>query len=293
MSDFLTIFTRPENFEIQPDFSEKIGNLGLGLLMLGFGRRVKIEKLPNGYNFIDVNNSIIKLIVQKALIIFPMITIIFSVRVTTFLLKTTVLLSGVGFIASICSTSRKELLRLYKKGNNNPIARADRITKIALSYLLVKELYEQASMTAGYKGEIGNYKIEFVSKTHAGFDSTCIFGKRTIDISDTLSDKVALTMLIFELINATTYTKFFLAQNKFLLSKDVSEYAKECERIEFENTIEHNNIIKKSGLGSDYLRWKGRKSEDFEKAWVDYIATSEHAEYWRSRGKYTLSIISP
>ncbi len=270
MSDLLTIFKRLENFESQPDFCEKIGNFGLGLLTPGFGRTVKIQKIPDGCAFIVVHNSTIRKVVGIALFIF--------------LLPIAVLLSGIGIIAATCSNSRKKFLDLYKQ--NQPIPRADRIARIALSYLPIRDLYEQASKTPGYKDEIGSYKIEFISKTRTGFEASCNPDTRTIQLLHNLSDTKALSYFVFELINAKEYTKHIQNYNKFLLSKNNLEYTKDSERTEFENTIEHYNIVKAADLGSDYVIWGERKPEDFEKVWTDQLATSSHAEYWRSNGKF-------
>ena len=41
----ITNFSRSRNFETQPDFSEKVGKATLGLLHVGFGKTVKVERV--------------------------------------------------------------------------------------------------------------------------------------------------------------------------------------------------------------------------------------------------------
>lgn len=164
-------------------------------------------------------------------------------------------------------------------------SRSDRIARTALSHQPIKNLYEQASRTPGYRGELGSYKIEFVAKTRTGFEASCNPDTRTIELLNSLSDKNALAYFVFELINAKEYTKHIQNYNKFLLSKDSNKFAKDSERLEYENTIEHYNIVKAADLGSDYVIWGERKPEDFEKIWTDQLETSSHGEYWRSNGK--------
>ena len=110
----ITNFSRNRDFETQPDFAEKVGKATLGLLHIGFGKTVKVER------------------VSKDNIIFTKKTYSTAQKVTAIvflilLLPVMGLLAGIGCIAIACSNSHKEILNLYcqskkplNKVNSNP-----------------------------------------------------------------------------------------------------------------------------------------------------------------------------
>jgi hypothetical protein len=95
MSSFLTHFKRSE--EIYPtDWGEKIGNFGLGLLRIGFGKTVEIKKISNEATCREFEDPIILRIAAVALAVIT--------------LPITLILAGIGCIGFACSATHPFLL---------------------------------------------------------------------------------------------------------------------------------------------------------------------------------------
>lgn len=110
MNRILTHIIR-ENSNISPDFSEKLGNIGLGLLRIGFGTVLVLKVSP------DSNFKF-----EKKL--FSLCTRIVAIALFIFALPLTLLLAGTGCIGTFCSRTHSQTLDLHKmvseaKNKNN------------------------------------------------------------------------------------------------------------------------------------------------------------------------------
>ncbi len=104
MNSSLTYFYRIENQESSADVGEKIGNFGLGLLRIGFGRTIIVETVSDSLGkvtFSEKRNSTCARL--SALVLFFLA------------LPVTILLACIGFIASSCSKSQHQLFNSYNQ----------------------------------------------------------------------------------------------------------------------------------------------------------------------------------
>ncbi|NGX43820.1 MAG: hypothetical protein K940chlam7_02125 [Chlamydiae bacterium] len=104
-------FNRSEKFDNKADFGEKVGNIGLGLLRIGFGKTVNVEKITSGSNiFATKSHSTLAKIAAVALFILA--------------LPITALLAGIGCIGIACSNSHSQICNLYSDRSNTPEEKA-------------------------------------------------------------------------------------------------------------------------------------------------------------------------
>ena len=98
----LTTFKRSENFSTKADFGEKVGNVGLGLLRIGFGKTLKVEIISNN-----------KIAFSKT----PYSTSQKVIAVVAFVLflPVTALLAGIGCIGTACSNSHSQILDAFNQ----------------------------------------------------------------------------------------------------------------------------------------------------------------------------------
>ena len=93
---------RKSNIEYKPDLGEKIGNIGLGLLRIGFGKTLTVEKISNSSDKI----AFIEHIYSKSAKVAAVALFILAFPIT-------ILLAGIGLIGTSCSKSHGLILKLY------------------------------------------------------------------------------------------------------------------------------------------------------------------------------------
>ncbi len=106
MSSSLIYFYRIDNQERAADLGEKIGNFGLGLLRIGFGRTIVVERMSDslgGITFSEKKYSTCQRL--SALVLFFLA------------LPATILLACIGVIAISCSTSQRQMFNFYNDMN--------------------------------------------------------------------------------------------------------------------------------------------------------------------------------
>lgn len=109
MSSSLIYFYRIDNQERAADLGEKIGNFGLGLLRIGFGRTIVVERMSDslgGITFSEKRYSTCQRL--SALVLFFLA------------LPATILLACIGVIAISCSTSQRQMFQFYNDPNLFP-----------------------------------------------------------------------------------------------------------------------------------------------------------------------------
>lgn len=102
INKLLTTFDRKSNVESKADLGEKIGNIGLGLLRIGFGRAVTVEKISDDTHksvFTKKEHSISARVLAVALFVLA--------------LPVTILLAGIGCIGMAFSKSHEQIFSLY------------------------------------------------------------------------------------------------------------------------------------------------------------------------------------
>ncbi len=103
MNRSLTYFDRMGSLEGSADLGEKIGNFGLGLLRVGFGRAIVVETVSDRLGkltFSEKRHSTCARL--SALVLFFLA------------LPVTILLTCIGYIASACSKSHHQMFNSYK-----------------------------------------------------------------------------------------------------------------------------------------------------------------------------------
>lgn len=101
---FFVNFNRSEKFANKADIGEKIGNIGLGLLRIGFGKTVKVENISNVSNIFITKSQHSTLAKVAAVALF------------IFALPITALLAGIGCIGTACSNSYGQIFDLFSQG---------------------------------------------------------------------------------------------------------------------------------------------------------------------------------
>lgn len=100
---FLTSFHRASGFAIQADLGEKLGNIGLGLLRIGFGKTVSVQKISN--------NRDIQL---KPSFAYPISVRIAAIALYAITFPITIPLTLIGCIGATLSTSHKQLFSAFQ-----------------------------------------------------------------------------------------------------------------------------------------------------------------------------------
>ncbi|MBA3722550.1 MAG: hypothetical protein H0W88_09140 [Parachlamydiaceae bacterium] len=171
--------------------------------------------------------------------------------------------------------------------SSDPIIRATKLLEKALFSKAIKRLYEKAYSTPTVKCKHGDWKIVFAEKTTLGFQAECFGSLRQINILSSLSDQMALTYLVFELTNATQEPRFNKLYEKARSGQiQCEEYTREIERIEFEGTLLHREIIveaiKELGLSPSLNIYASHT--DFEAYW-NIVKLSPHSNCARKQWK--------
>ena len=116
INKLLTAFNR-NNFENNADFGEKIGNIGLGLLSIGFGKTLIIEKISEGADQTAFTRKAYSASARVA-----------AVALFIFALPVTIILAGIGCIGRTFSKSHQQIFNSYNQSKLVPIGkRADSI----------------------------------------------------------------------------------------------------------------------------------------------------------------------
>ena len=100
---FLTSFHRASGFTTQADLGEKLGNIGLGLLRIGFGKIVSVQKISN--------NRDIQL---KPSFDYPISVRIAAIALYAIAFPITIPLTFIGCIGATLSTSHKQLFSAFQ-----------------------------------------------------------------------------------------------------------------------------------------------------------------------------------
>jgi hypothetical protein len=103
INKIFTQFNRDENVENKADLGEKVGNFGLGLLRIGFGKSVKVEVLQEGTKGVTFTPKIYSTSKKAA-----------AIGIAIIFLPATILLAGVGCIGVMVSESHKKTYGEYK-----------------------------------------------------------------------------------------------------------------------------------------------------------------------------------
>jgi hypothetical protein len=150
INSLLIKFDKNSDLGINTDFGANLGNIGLGLLRIGFGRIVIVEKIPNNYdkiNFREKVHSTSARIAAVALFIiaFPL----------------TIILTGIGCIGLAFSKSHKRCVNLYnqsKAATNIQSKPATRIQKHVRGYLARKP-YLPSSLYPQYHAQCKKIQV--------------------------------------------------------------------------------------------------------------------------------------
>lgn len=102
IDQLLTTFSRTDLIESHADLGEKIGDIGLGLLRIGFGKSFTVEKVLNNANKTVFRRKMYSVSVKVA-----------AIAVCILVLPLTILLASIGSIAVACSKSHREIFTLY------------------------------------------------------------------------------------------------------------------------------------------------------------------------------------
>lgn len=110
MNKLLTTFNRSLNSEYKPNICEKAGNIGLGLLRIGFGKTITVKKISGGDNKITFTEKVYST----------------SAKVTAIALfilacPITIPLAGIGYIGMSYSKSHRQIFNLYNQSAQTPI----------------------------------------------------------------------------------------------------------------------------------------------------------------------------
>jgi protein tyrosine phosphatase len=103
INKILTTFIR-NNIEGNADLGEKIGNVGLGLLRIGFGKTLIIEKISNGVDGIAFTEKAYSTSARVA-----------AIALFIFALPVTITLACIGYAGTIFSKSHKQIFNSYNQ----------------------------------------------------------------------------------------------------------------------------------------------------------------------------------
>lgn len=102
INKLLTTFNRINNSESPPDFNEKIGNIGLGLLRIGFGTTVIFKKISEDGAPLVFEKNVHSTSRKVA-----------AIAVFILALPLTVVLTGIGFIGMAFSKTHEKIFNSY------------------------------------------------------------------------------------------------------------------------------------------------------------------------------------
>ncbi|MCP5506293.1 MAG: IQ calmodulin-binding motif-containing protein [Chlamydiales bacterium] len=102
INKLLITFTRDSNLETNADLGEKIGNFGLGLLRVGFGKTITVEKISGGADKITFTEKAYSTSAKVA-----------AVALFILAFPVTIPLSGIGYIGTACSKSHEQIFNTY------------------------------------------------------------------------------------------------------------------------------------------------------------------------------------
>lgn len=106
----LIAFNRNINLQNNVDLGEKVGNIGLGLLRIGFGKTLTVKKISDGANKITFTEKVYSTSAKVA-----------AVALFIFALPVTILLAGIGYIGMACSKSHGQIFNSYNQSKQIPI----------------------------------------------------------------------------------------------------------------------------------------------------------------------------
>lgn len=101
-----------DNFDFQEDFTEKVGDFGLGLLRIGCGTTLNVEIIPKENGQIGVFNEKVYSLAHR----------IAAMAIFIFALPLTALFAGIGFIATTFSNSHNQIFDLYRPMKNEDLS---------------------------------------------------------------------------------------------------------------------------------------------------------------------------
>lgn len=119
-NNILTAFNR-NTIEQDADLGEKIGNIGLGLLRVGFGETLIIEKISDGADKIAFTQKKYSISAKVA-----------AIALFIFALPITITLAGIGYAGTILSKSHKEIFNSYNQSKLVPITEIKPLDAIAV-----------------------------------------------------------------------------------------------------------------------------------------------------------------
>ena len=109
INKILTTFNR-NNIEGNADLGEKIGNIGLGLFRIGFGKTLIVEKILD-----DADKIVFK---QKT---YSTSARVAAIALFIFALPVTIILAGIGHLGTTFSKSHKQIFNSYNQTKLVPI----------------------------------------------------------------------------------------------------------------------------------------------------------------------------
>lgn len=114
INKLLISFNRNNDLGNKADFNEKLGNIGLGLLRIGFGKTITVEKISGGASNIAFTEKAYSTSVKVA-----------AVVLFIFAFPVTILLAGIGYMGMARSKSHTRILNSYYRHHKNahPIIR--------------------------------------------------------------------------------------------------------------------------------------------------------------------------
>lgn len=164
-------------------------------------------------------------------------------------------------------------------------SRANRFLKTALSCPEIALLFEKAATTPHVStNKMGAWKVKFVPNLE--FEGMCCYMDREIHICHSLPDGYALSILVFELINAIFSQYHHQIDVRAQKGKiDRETFVLEKEKIEHAGVLIHHkimkNVIKNFKLdyefnqNANYLKW------DFDRYWHSSLRFTPHADFFR------------
>jgi hypothetical protein len=126
ISNSLITFNR-NSIENNADFAEKVGNIGLWLLRIGFGKTLTVEKIPDGAHKITFKEKVYSTSAKVA-----------AVVLFIFTLPVAILSAAIGYIGMACSKSHGQIFNSYNQSRQIEDKAAATIQKHCRGYLTRK-----------------------------------------------------------------------------------------------------------------------------------------------------------
>lgn len=105
----LMSFSRNSSIEIKADLGEKVGNIGFGLLRIGFGKTMTVEKISGGGDKITFTEKVYSTSAKVA-----------AVALFVFASPVTIPLAAIGFIGTAFSKSHGQIFKSYIQNQQMP-----------------------------------------------------------------------------------------------------------------------------------------------------------------------------